>query len=271
MPISIQKTGYGPAMLGHIGTVADVIAARLPEEMTSTRFSAADFGMGFELATPRELSSIGESVLVGGVCYANSTDRNSPEYNKTISGRDFVSGGMFLIPKDAKPSHRVEVDGKTSLNDFYKTLYKEVERPLAFAGIFCFSKFHGTAIGKAPIDGHNIFTHRKEYYPNPDIEVDHVYAFVIGAMTDFVGYPEINKQLTTVLYKNPMDARSELIHHAHALLLKKKVEKPSDIVPMLVDRTLHLFLDKTSLLSGTAEIFTVAGVENCFIQRKKTA
>ena len=90
MTVSIQATGQGPGILGHIGSVEDVIAANLSPEMTAKRYRAADFAMGFELATPKSLSSMGEAVLVNGFCFANSTDQMSEEYDKTISGKEFI-------------------------------------------------------------------------------------------------------------------------------------------------------------------------------------
>ncbi len=257
----VHATGQGPTIFQHIGTVENVIAAHLPPEVTSKRVSAADFYMGFELATPKELSSLGEAVLINGLCYTTSTDSHAKDYNKTINGSEFIPGGIFLIPKGAKPSHRVEINEKMPLLDFYNSLYRQVGQPLAFAGIFYFTKFHGTAIGKPPINGHNIFTHKQEYYPNPETRVENVYAFVIGALTDFKGHPTVNEELKTVLYKNPMDAGSELTQHAHTLLLKKRVTHITEILPNLVDQTLHLFAEGTELVSGSVEIFTAAGVK----------
>ncbi len=262
MTVSIQATGQGPGILGHIGSVEDVIAANLSPEITARRYRAADFAMGFELATPKTLSSMGEAVLVNGFCFANSTDQMSEEYDKTISGKEFISGGMFLIPKSAKPTHRAQVNEKISLIHFYQELYRELAHPLAFAGLFHFSEFHGAAIGKPPINGRNIFTHRQEYYPNPDLYEKNRWGFVIGALTNFVGYPEINEQLKAVLYRNPMDAQSSLVHHAHVLLLKKKVERLEEVLPLVVDRTLHLFCEGTAIVSGKAEIFLVGGLND---------
>jgi hypothetical protein len=269
MATSLQATGEGPAILGRVGSVEDVIAAKLSPEMTARRYQAGDFKMGFELATPKNLLSLGEAVIANGYCFANSTDRTSAEYDRTISGKEFISGGVFLVPKEAKPSHRFEVHGKFAMIDFYKKLDQELSRPLVFAGIFHFPDFHGTAIGKPPIDGHNIFTYKQEYYPNPDVHQKDCWGFVIGALTNFEGYPQINEELKAVLYKNPMDAKSQLIHHAHVLLLKKKIERIEEIVPSNVDRTLHLFIDGTSILSGKGEIFTVGGVKDYLMQGKK--
>jgi len=226
--------------------------------------------MGFELATPKNLASIGEAVIVNGLCFANSTDHASEKYNHTISGKEFTSGGMFLIPKEARPSHLFKVTEKISMLDLYNKLYQEIAHPLVLAGIFYFTDFHGTAIGKPPINGHNIFTHRQEYYPNPDVYVKNTWGFVMGAITNFDIPAELNEQLKTVLYRNPMDAKSALVHHAHVLLLRKKIERFEEIVPSIVDRVLHLFIDGTAVLSGKAEVFMIGGVKDYLLKGKKT-
>lgn len=262
MVLLVHKTGHGLSELGHIGSVVDVIRAVLPQEVTSKRYNANDFKMAFELATPKSIPSLGESVIVNGYCYATSTDANSLEYGQTISGQEFTTGGIFIVPVEALASHEVEINETKSMIDFYNELYAQVSHPFAFGGIFHFSTFHGVAIGKAPIDGKNIFLHKKNYYPFPEVRAENVYGFVMGAMTDFQGHEKINDELKAVLYKSPMDTSSDLVHHAHVILLKKKVERVEEIVPSIVDQTLHLFIEGTEILSGKAEIYTVGGIKN---------
>lgn len=269
MGLSIQATGQSHAILGHIGSVEEVIAARLNPDMTSRRYRADDFAIGFELATPKNLASIGEAIVVNGFCFANSTDASSSDYDKTIVGKEFTCGGLFVVPKEGKPTHQFRIDQTTPMIDFYNQIYQNLNHPLIFAGIFHFKDFHGTAIGKPPIDGHDIFTHKEEYYPNPDVHVKNTWGFVMGAMTNFKGHDKINQQLKTVLYKNPMDAKSSLIHHAHILLLKKQVHHFQEIVPSVVDRTLHLFIDGTSIFSGQGQIFTVGEVKDDLLKGQK--
>lgn len=268
MEFSIQETGHGPAILGHIGSVEDVIVARLPKEMTDRRYDARDFRFGFELATPKNLSSIGEAMIANDFCYANSTDESSKDYGRTIYGHEFISGGVFLIPKKAEPSHKVSIQKPISLIDFYNKLNGRLKRPSAFIGLFHFSDFHATAIGKPPVDGRNIFENKADYYPHPPIKKKNVWGFIMGAMTDFEGFEDINEQLKAVLYKNPMDAKSTLVHHAHVLTLKKKVDRFEDVVPSIVDQVLHLFIDGTVIDQGHAAIYTVGGVENYLMKGK---
>lgn len=265
---AIEELGAGAARLGHIGSVTDVIAARLPEALSGRRFKAPDYEYGFELASPEGTSSLGEALIVNGLCYATSTDPGSPDYGRTISGPEFATGGMFLVPHNAKPSHRVSfkaVDTPLPLIDFYKELYGRFRQPMAFVGVAELSDLHGTAIGKPPIDGRAIFEHREYYFPWPEPRARNVSAFIIGAFTDYreASLDAINAQLEVVLYRNPFDAASVLTHHAHVLTLKKAVDRIEEIAPGLADQTLHLFVDGTDIRSIKADIFTVGSLCDC--------
>jgi len=104
MNLSIYKTGHGLCELGHIGNVSDVIHANIPKEVTAKRYNAKDFKMAFEIATPKTVASLGDTVIVNGYCYTTSTDVTSLDYGRTISGHEFITGGVFLIPLNALPS-----------------------------------------------------------------------------------------------------------------------------------------------------------------------
>jgi hypothetical protein len=270
MAISFEKTGKGASILGHIGSVEHVIAGNLPPEITSRRYRASDFTCGFELATPENINSMGEAVIVNGLCFTNSTDHTSKQYTQSISGKEFTAGGVFLIPHTAHPSHLLTIDDCVSMPHCYQTIHSNIPEPLAFAGIFHFSHFHGAAIGKPPIHGDNIFTHQKEYYPNPDIHLENTWGFVVGVLSDWKGPEEFNNQLKTVLYKNPMDVDGPFIHHAHVLILNQKITSVEEILPSTVDLVLHLFMDGTSILSGKAEIFTIKEIQNYLLKGAKT-
>ncbi|MGV8119442.1 MAG: hypothetical protein AB2L14_06720 [Candidatus Xenobiia bacterium LiM19] len=264
---ALESLGGGAARLGHIGSVTDVIAARAPEALISRKFKAADYKYGFELATPRDVNSLGEAQMVNGICYANSTDSSSPDYNRTISGPEFVTSGLFLVPHGVKPGCRVKYEAGDSpllLMDFYTWLYQRLRQPAAFVGVVEFADFHAAAIGKAPVDGKAIFEHKEAYYPFPEIRSNSVPAFIMGAFTDYgeAHLAEINAQLEVVLYRNPFDAASALSHHAHVLTLKHKVERIEDIGPDKADRVLHLFADGTAIRTITADIYTISGLDD---------
>ncbi|MDQ7825160.1 MAG: hypothetical protein RDV48_20325 [Candidatus Eremiobacteraeota bacterium] len=264
---AVESLGSGAARLGHIGSVADVIAARIPEALLSRKFRAADYHYGFELASPRDIYSLGEALMVNGICYANSTDSSSPDYNRTISGPEFVTGGMFLVPHAVEPSHRVNYqagDSPLALMDFFDALYGRLRHPAVFVGVAEFAEVHGTVIGKPPIDGKAIFEHKEDYYPFPEIRSNEVPAFIIGAFTDYreARFGEINAQLEVVLYKNPFDADTALSSHTHALTLKRRVEKIEETGPEKADRVLHLFTGGTAIRSVRADIYTVSGLDD---------
>lgn len=261
--LAIEATGHGPAKLGHIGSVADVLRGNVPHPLSTRKFQAAEFSFGFEMASPRDLHSLGESVLVNGVCYTTSSDKSSSDYSHTIYGREFLTGGMFIIPRETKPSHLLtfKADGYScTFSHLYSILFDAVKQPFALAGFMDCVSLHGTAVGKPPIDGQAIFDHKAEYFPNPDLQLTNVTAFVIGVVTDYreKGLSRINKQLEVVLYKNPFETNSVLSTHAHALTLKQPVKCLDDITPHQVDKTLHLFAAGTVLRFLHADLYTIS-------------
>jgi len=265
--IILTSTNHGPCQLGHIGTVVDVIAGRLPTELAQRKFKANDYAYGFELATPQDAASLGEAIMVNGMCYSTSTDKDSNTYAKLLTGPEFITSGMFLIPHTAKPSHHakfIATAGSLNLLDFYSYIYQKIQRPLVFVAVIQFSNLHATAIGKAPIHGVNIFDNSKEYYCNPEINQTQVNAFVMGAMTDYKTkqYAEVNKALEAVLYRNPFDENTGLTHHAHILTLKQPVDDIAAITPALADRALHLFVEGSTVQTLSAAIYTVNSLKN---------
>jgi len=229
------------------------------------RFPATEYLYGFELGSPQETSSLGESILINGICYATSTDTTSADYNLTIHGSDFVTGGMFLFPRGAEPSHTATFTASNSLlslSDFYWEIYETTKQPTAFVALLDCACFHGTAIGKPPIDGKPIFEHKDEYFPHREIQATNVSALVMGVFTDIEDprLYKVNGQLESVLYQNPFDSDPLLSSHAHALTLKRPAHGFAEIKPDLVDRVLHLLISGTAIRSLTAQIFTIGEV-----------
>ncbi|EKE00633.1 MAG: hypothetical protein ACD_21C00303G0002 [uncultured bacterium] len=267
--LSITPTGVGPIRVGHVGSVMDVIAGNLPKNLDGKVFDAHNYDYGFLLASPKDKYSLGESVIVNNTCYATSTDKNTPNYNKTIHGPKFVTGGIFLIPHKAQPSYRVIFDNKSKpipLINFYQTIYKSINRPLTFVGLIEFADFHATAIGKPPITGVNIFSNSKEYYPNPPVISKTTHAFIIGVLTDYsrATYGGLNKQLEAVVYRtvHPGDTAVQLTNHAHVITLKQSVTKISDVTPPMADQVLHMLVDGTTVTKASLDVFTIDGVDD---------
>jgi hypothetical protein len=267
----ITSTGAGSCYLGHIGSVLDVIAGKMPESLDGKIFEAKNYLCGFLLASPQSKYSLGESIIVNNNCYTTSTDKSSSNYNSVIYGPKFLTSGMFLIPSQAKPSHRVSLNTATNpvpLLDFYNEIYKQVNQPLAFFGLIELPSFHAIAIGKPPIDGMNIFTNNKEYYPLPAVVEKNTHAFIIGALSNDrqSQYENINKQLEIVLYRttHPGDTSGSpsLTNHAHALTLKQTIINVAAINSQLTRQILHMFPAGTTVANANLDIFTIKGLDN---------
>jgi len=264
--LKIKSTGAGPSRLAYIGSVVDVIKAHLPENLADKRFSAADFAAAFELGTPQNKHSLGECVVLNGQCYTTSTDKNSSDYYKMIHGDTFMTSGIFILPKNNKPTHQINQTFLKSCDilALYEQIYSTVKQAFAFVGTVTFENLHSTAICKAPIDGNNIFEHKAEYYAKPERREKNTKAFIMGVMTDFAQteQSEVNQELEVVLYRNPFDVSQALTHHAHILTLKSTAKKWQDITPKDADCSLHLFADGSSVKEINIDIFVISGLDD---------
>ena len=262
--IVLTPTHHEEITAGHIGTVADVIAGHVPGSLVHQKFRAADFKYGFELASPEDLTSLGEAVLVNNTCYATSTDQQSTNYLKTISGASFVTSGIFLIPNEAKPTYLIKQTFEPSclLNDFYDALFAHIKRPFAFAAIVEFETLHGTFVAKTPIHEENIFEHTASYYTCAPQTLSDVPTFLVGAVADYSDRKQASllEKLEVVLYRNPFDKQHSLTAHAHGITLKQGVKHVAEITPTLVDETLHVFADQSRIKSVHGEIFTIGAM-----------
>jgi len=263
----IETTGHAAAKMGFIGSVADFPTARLPDTLSNRTFLAANYLYGFEQASPRGKYSLGEAVIVNGVCYATSSDITSSDYNHMIYGRKFATEGVFIIPRGVEPSHKgtfKSAGSNINLMDVYQKIYEKVKQPAVFVGIVEFSNFHGTAIGKSPIDEKTTFDNKNGHSPNPEIKSANVTALLIGVLTDYndAEFSVLNKQLEIILYKNPADMDQVLTCHAHTLTLRQSVNRIEDINPDLVEGSLHLLTDGNSIRSLQADIYAISGLDD---------
>lgn len=259
--ITIVKKGETRSVMRRLGKIQDVLSGNVKRDSAGKTHNAADFAYGFELGTPKNIESLGESVLVNGYCYATSSDENSIEHNELICGPTFHAGGMFFIPHEARPTHQAVLDkggGVLKCNDFYQSVYDTIKEPFAFVGILHLEALHGFAISKPPIYGKNIFENRSEYFRNPEIFDNHRFVFAIGVVANFkeVKEAKLKKELEHVLYRNPLDKDAALSYHSHALALKYQVGSYDEIKPNAADKCLHLLSDGTRIASGGIDIFT---------------
>lgn len=256
MTLNITETGLASITAEHIGTVQDVIEGAISKEQMSKKIKADAFAYGFELATPYEQSSLGESIIVNGQCYTTSTDEKSPAYGQVIHGQKFIPGGVFLIPHNTQPTHKALLSNQTiSCNEFYSKLYQQVKKPYTFVGLFRFKTICATAISKPPIHNKNIFLNKESYYTFPEIKLQNVFAFVIGVVAPKEDLEKTH--LETVLYNNPFDKKSSFVFHSHTLLLHHPIQDIQSIAPQNVNYCLHLLSEGTSIQMVNVDLFTI--------------
>lgn len=254
-----------------LGNIQDVIAGKVSDQTTGRVLHASDFAYGFELGTPKEPQSLGETVIVNGYCFTTSTDPSSPEYHQVISGTKFRAGGLFIIPKGMKPTHQAVFTKKLKLEDIYRNLEQQLAEPFAFAGFFHFVSLHGLALSKAPIEGKNIFENQSEYYAHPEIRRENVLGFVVGVVADEKKISDkiLHEEILNVLYRNPLDTKGTLLYHAHVLTFKNSVGKVEDIHPDNVDQCLHLLNEGSTIDSAEVDLFAIQKIKKLPNQQVK--
>lgn len=265
----IQSTGSPPCKGKFVGHIQNVIEADIPKELFENWILARDIEFGFELASPKGKESLGESVIVNSLCYTTSTDQSSQDFYQVISAPEFITGGMFCLPKASKPTHtwfEEKLTSPLSFQEFYEKSYATIAKPFAFVGFFTFSHFHGIAISQPPINQKNIFEHKKEYFNQPEVKLKHQYGFVMGVVANFnqIQDKELKEGLSSVLYQNPFDQEVSLDHHAHCLLFDKRIDHYQEIKPKHVNKCLHLFVDGTTIESMEVEFFAIDRMKNFF-------
>lgn len=260
MPFTVQSFHRPKVLAKHFGHIQEVVDGGISQERLAKRLDARDFSCGFELASPQKASSLGESVIVNALCYTTSTDQESGSYGQLIFGEQFIPGDVFLLPKGALPTHQVVLENATlPFYDFYAAAYQAIEGPFAFAGIFHFSSFSGVAIGRPPIHKENIFAHQEKYYPFPEVHKQNISGYVIGVVSARKTLQE--DRLDSLLYDNPMDQPTELIHHAHVLTLRKHPSHVAQISPKIGDECLHLLHYGCKIEATSVELYALQGVE----------
>lgn len=268
--LKIINTGAPSCAMGHIGSVADVIAGHLPPQLATRRFSAPDYAYGFELASTNDKYALGEGIIINDICYTTATNKDAANYFRLTTSQDFVTGGIFIIPKDCNPGYIADYPMQTqtiSFEDFYLKLYQAVKKPLAFVALVEFDVLHSVAIGRPPIDNKPIFDNMDYYYPFPPTTENAVSAMVIGALTDYndPSIAAINKELEVVLYHNPMDEKVfPLTHHAHALTLNQMPTSLLEVTPAMAKHVRHLLIENSTIRSIHADIYPIHAMKNLF-------
>jgi hypothetical protein len=262
MGIEIRATDQTTSTLGHIGTVKDVLASRVSPALHGKTFHANNYQYAFELASPRDEKSMGESIIVNGNCYCTDTDKNSPSYLKLAAGPDIITSGIFIIPRSAKPTHTI-IANNVSLTACYQAIYDDIKGPFALAGFVDFKEAHMTYITKAPINGRSIMDNPKEYLTvDPSKKYPNKHGFIVGAASDYQQDHPANDDMKVVLYHNPNDKQTGLSTHVHLLELDTDIKHVADITPDKAKQVWHVFEDNTEISRLSAEIYAIDGLND---------
>ena len=257
----LEKVSSHINKMQNIGKITTIIEGDVSEELMQS-FQAQNYLAGFEAASPKNINSIGESVVVNNYCYICVTDIKDKNYLETVSCQRFRTSGFFFIPKNAKENH-INNESNISIDNFLKHIHTKLNRPLAFTALTQFETVKMLCIAKAPIYKENIFENSAEYFPEKTkTTLKNVYGFIIGALSNMNDnkYENINKGLESVLYKNPFEKNiknDSITSHSHILILSKKINHISEITTDLVIKVGHLIETESIAKSIEAKIYEV--------------
>jgi hypothetical protein len=253
--------------LGYIGSVTDVINGRMESTLNQKIFHAPDYKHGFEVASPINIHSIGESLLTNGLCYTNSTAAKNK--HSLLYGEDFVTNGIFLIPKSARPNAVLKGDWSKNpipINALYETIQNKFKTPFTFVGLIRYQQINTFAISKAPVYNEHIFTHEAEYYADgPEFFDSPTDGFIMGAAANYNDqqFSSLHKKLRVVLYDSPLDRKAGLLSmHAHTLLLNNPIEDPTHITPKDVLSVKHVLSKQTFISHCEVDIYLIKDLIN---------
>ncbi len=250
--------------LAYIGHVNNVIEGLVPENLANRRFLASDFEYGFELASPQGVSNLGESIMLNNMVYSSRTDISRSERDPLMWGPEFVTSGIFLIPKGIQPNLNAKYfsfEGQLTLAELYQNIYDKIQCPFAVVGCVEFSKVYAESITKAPIYHENIFKNTKEYYTEKDYIKDNVNLAITAVVSDHNDpkIAKINEKLSSVLYYNPFAKKNKLLAHTHALVLNEPIMDIEDVETKNAKEVLHL-LDNSIIRYVNFKIYRIADV-----------
>ena len=209
--------------------------------------------------------NLGECILLNGMVYSSRTDISRSERDPLMWGPEFVTSGIFLIPKNTAPNLKLEYFSfhrADTLSDLYQEIYKKVKRPFALVGNVELAEIYAESITKAPIDNINIFENTNEYYTEKkyiDTDVNLTIAAVVSDPND-KKLNAINKKLSSVLYFNPFADKTKLLTHTHALVLNKPILHVEQVEPKHAKEVLHL-LDSSKLRYVNLKVYIIDDID----------
>ena len=262
--IFLEKQNDNSETLAYIGHVDNVIQGIVPEELKHKRFLASDFDYGFELGSPQSVYNLGECILLNNMIYSSRTDISRTERDPLMWGPEFVTTGIFLIPKNTPVNYYVKYfsfDKEYSLADIYKHIYQQLKAPFAVVGCVQFSTVNAEAITKAPINQENIFNNSDNYYDEKKYEDNDVNFAIMGVVSNphDKKLAKVNKELSSVLYHNPFANKNKLLTHTHGLMLNRSIIDIDKVQPKNAKEVLHV-QDKSLVRYVKLKVYKIKGL-----------
>lgn len=261
--MNIEKLFDSAGPVQVIGSVENVINGRYPEALRQRVLCAKDYQYGFEIGSVKGADTMGEAIMLNGRCYVKSTGEYRGEH--THNSEKFSTSGMFLIPHETKPAYRLNNPSKQShtLSTLYQRVFEHLQQAFCLVGCLRLETATVAAINKAPIYGDYLFDHIDEYFTSTGVPIAEQEAFIFAAVTDYndARLSAVNRQLNTVLYKNPFDSEGALTTHVHTLTLKHAVSATADIDASLALDAWHLFEKDCRVRFDSLDIFPINRVD----------
>jgi len=166
--------------------------------------------------------------MLNGMIYSARTDISRTERDPLMWGPEFVTSGIFIVPKDTPVSYNAtyfSIDNELTLVELYKSIYEELKTPFAVVGCLELEKINAEAITRAPIENENIFKNAKKYYEEEEYTDTDVNIAIMAVVSDpgDESIRSLNQELSSVLYYNPFADKNNLLTHTHGLLLNKPI------------------------------------------------
>ncbi len=246
--IKFKCLNDNPVVLGFIGHVNNVIKGEIPESLKHKRFLASDFDYGFELGSPQSVYNLGECILLNDMLYSSRTDISRTERDPLMWGPEFVTSGIFIIPKHTPVNFSVKYfsfDEPCTLSALYDEIYAKMQGPFAVVGCIELAHIRAATITRAPIDNQNIFENAEDYFQEKEYIDSNVNLAITAVVSDEnnQALKELNQKLSAVLYYNPSAKNERLLSHTHALKLNKPVLEVDKVRPGHAMEVLHLMDD----------------------------
>ncbi|NDD58899.1 MAG: hypothetical protein EBZ47_06585 [Chlamydiae bacterium] len=261
--VEFLKSGCGA--LGAIGNIQNILCGNFPDHLCLNYFQSKEYACGFGYGSPKDLDSIGESILVNGTCYTQSTDPDSELYNKLIHGQEFLTSNYFLVSQGSAPTFSAKgSDVQLEIEALFKMLVNAIKTPIAISGLVTFETLRGSCMGKAPIHKKLIFENKSEYFPFSEIHKNKTCAFIMGVVSDpsESSWEIINKKLQTVTCKSPLEDTPSLLQHIHVLILDGPCKSEESISSSITAQCIHLALKGSVILNLNLNIFPIKDIKD---------